>query len=209
MRATDPLLLPPEAPTISDAQRARVLAAEASVASAPAGLVWARRTVERVTIGADVASLAVQLAEATSYDRGRSLLELSQQATKAAVLHQLAHHLTSPTFPSHGVEWVGHFLGLAERYVGVAAAREYRAAFEREQVHSEVADRVRRVRKSAIGVANKECGALTRLIVDDPPEDIVCQLLSVDRAGLLIRTVGGDLHVPNERLRYASHSLSE
>lgn len=126
-------------------------------------------------------------------------------ATAPAVLHELAHHLTSPVFPSHGIEWIGSFLALIERFICVDLAREYRAEFEsRKDIHTTAKDRIEVVRKRVRGNCNREPGVLTRLVIDNPPEQLLGQLLEVTREGLRMRTISGERTIANEQLRYVS-----
>lgn len=209
---TAPMDLPAEAPTISDAQRSRVLAAERALECehGAAGVDAARDVVDEVTAAAGVEALTVQVVDgstAVEYRRRSSQLLVGEEATLPAVLHELAHHLTDPTFPPHGAEWAANFLALVERFLSVDHAHSYRYEFERRSVHFEPGIRIHRVRKGATGAVNKERGVLARLVVDDPPESVLCQILAVDRGGLLARTRVGDRYFENERLRYVSYAL--
>lgn len=206
--------LPSEAPSVSDAQRSKVFAAEAALERehSAAGIGKARDVVDEITAAADVASLTVQTVDdsaAVEYRRDAAVLLVGEHATLPAILHELAHHLTPPVFPAHGVEWVTNFLGLIERFLSTEHATFYRHEFEKRQVHCDAAIRIHRVRKGATGAVNKEQGVLARFIVSDPPEAILCQILSVDRDGILVRNADGERYLENEVLRYFSYSLSE
>lgn len=211
---TAPMDLPAEAPAISDAQRSRVLAAERALERehSPAGVDAARDAVDEVTAAAGVDALTVQAVDGTAaveYRRSSATLLVGTGATMPAILHELAHHLTDATFPAHGAEWAANFLALIERFLSVEHGHAYRAEFDHRSVHYDPAIRIHRVRKGATGAVNKERGVLARLVVDDPPESFLCQILAVDRGGLSVRTPAGERYLENERLRYVSYSLRD
>lgn len=211
---TAPMDLPAEAPTISDAQRSRVIAAERVLERehGAAGVDAARDVVGEVTAAADVEALTVQVVDgsaAVEYRRRDAVLLVGEEATLPAILHELAHHLTHPAFPAHGAEWAANFLALVERFLSVDHAHAYRFEFDRRNVHHEPGIRIHRVRKGATGAVNKESGVLAKLVVDDPPESMLCQILAVDRGGLKVRTREGERYLENERLRYVSYALRD
>lgn len=214
--ATDPMLLPPEAPTISDFQRAKVLRAEAELSSSePAA---ARDAVEEAAAEATElggGSVTVEWGEAGRGSTYRKLSEsqgliiVEEGASMHSVLRSTSHHLVHPVFPPHGVEWVRAFLASLERHLGPEVRRAYERAYEDLEVHSDPSVRIKRVRKSALGAVNKERGVLARVVADDGPESVICQLLELLDDALLITNHRGERRLDLSRLRYLSYKLTE
>lgn len=204
--STDPFDLAPVAPRVSDSQRAKVSEAEASLgASASCSLEAARRLCSRFD---DAPTVQAVDSGGVAYHRDRGLIEVGPESTLRWLLHALAHHLTPPTFPAHGTEWCLTFLGLVGEYEAAEAAERLRAEMLERGCHLDAADRMRRVRKVATGAANKEPGVLARVVLADPPADVLCQLLAVHDDGLRVRLPSGDETLPWERCRYFSFALS-
>jgi len=209
------MLLPPEAPSISDFQRSKVLSAEASISgdSPPAPTGLAEEACARASeLGGGLLSLEQVDGADVVYVResdNRSRLEVGREAAAHALLRGSSHHLVHPVFPPHGVEWVSRFLGSLRAHGDDDAALEYEAAYRELEVHTDPAVRVRRARKSALGAVNKERGVLARIIADDRPESVVCQMLEVADGALRIYDSSGERSVDLPRLRYLAYRLSE
>lgn len=216
--ATRPFALPTDPPTVSDFQRARVESAEkvaAAGACGPAGPVaisdLCRVCAEASEEADDLLVVVPREGGRVEYSRSGStgIIAMPRSATLQDLLHGVAHHLVSPVFPAHGVEWVQRFTDLLRRYAGEEAARRCAVEFARSGVHADAAVRVKRVRKSVVGAINKECGALARIIADGPPRSVLCQLLAIDGDFLVVRDGSGVFGMPMSDLRYVSYRLSE
>lgn len=204
--------LPFHPPTISDSQKSQVTRAEADAAStfdpAPAQPLVVEEVCAAFGPGGPGPLAVRRGAEVTAYRRGRPL-DLRDGATLPELLHHVAHHATHPVFPPHGVEWAAEFLAQLERWLGPAYSAAYRNAFEEHGVHFTPEPRISMSRKRAKFSVNKEHGVLCRIVVDDPPEDLIVQLLSVDAGGFLVVDDHGERYLPNDRLRYFSRRFKD
>jgi hypothetical protein len=132
------------------------------------------------------------------------LLEVPEGVERRKVLHAAAHHLTHPVFPPHGAEWAAAYLTLLERWCGVGISAAMREEFDSRDVHHTVEQRLKRVR-----LVNVPRGILAKVVLDDPPEAVICQLLSVEHSTITISNDAGVANLPTERARYISHAPVE
>lgn len=202
---TDVLDLPATPPKISDSQRAKVFAAEEHCERRLKLPPASRADIEVI---ADILELDLRdpvEGRRVSYWRTGEV-EVGAAATLPAYLHEGAHHLTPDIFPPHGIEWVANFYGLLSKFTEWRP--EYQRSFDVHKVRQTVDACVQRARKDAIYFANKESGCLARVVVDDPPQSYVCQLIDV--GSNLITVFDGDieLELDMNRLRYVSATLS-
>lgn len=203
---TRPFDLPAVPPSIPDWQKKRVLEAEEA----------ARARVQR-GLGSWVEDLQPELGitvrmadgDAAEYWRSSETLVLGRQCHPMLAAHEAAHHLVDPVFPLHGAEWAQVYLNLLRIHLGDEVRSVMAEEFEARQVHCSVDDRKRRVRKGAIFATNKEPGALARVILDEPPQELVCQLMRVVDDGVEVRDLGGEHVLDWDRMRYISYALLE
>jgi hypothetical protein len=204
---TDPFRLQPTAPSIDDTQRSAVLRAEEA---AKRGLKpWPMtegavlEVVEDVT--RDGRPLTVHYegdGEGVEYWRSQGLLVVEASASILDVVHEASHHAVDAVFPTHGVEWVNGFLRLLRSHCGAEVADAYLHEFDAANVHRTVEWQLYRLKKTARGKTNKERGAVARIIMDGPPQQVVCQLLEMHDSGLLVLNADGEEVLPFERVRY-------
>jgi hypothetical protein len=202
---TDPLLLPPISPKISDSQRAKVFAAEEDMEQR---LELPPASAGDIEVIADIVGVVPAIThdgcKATYWRGGR--VDIGRATTMPGYLHECAHHLTPLVFPPHGVEWVAHFFELLEKYAGVRG--DYEAAFTAHEVRQTVEACRVRARKDALYFSNKERGCLARVVVDAPPQSFICQLLDVEPDLLRVSDENGEFELDISRLRYVSATLS-
>lgn len=204
---TDPFRLQPTPPTVDDTQRSAVLAAEATAKAAlgpwPATESAVLEVVEDVTRGGRPLTVHHEGDGAgVEYWRAQGLLVVEAGASLFDVVHEASHHAVDAVFPAHGVEWVNRFLRALRSHCGGEVADTYLSAFDEVNVHRTVDWQLHRVKKTARGKTNKERGAVARVVMDGPPEQVVCQLLEMRSPGLLVLGVDGEELLPFERVRY-------
>lgn len=202
---TDPLLLPPLSPKISDSQRAKVFAAEEHVESALSLPPASIGDIEVISDILEIEPAVTNDGKQTGYWRG-GRVEFGQQTTLPGYLHEAAHHLTPEIFPPHGIEWVANFYKLLGKYTDWHD--DYVRSFTEHKVRQTVEAALKRARKDAIYFANKERGCLARVVVDEPPQSFVCQLLDVEPDFVRLADDSGEFAVDVDRLRYVSATLS-
>lgn len=193
-------------PKISDSQRSKVFSAEKQAEKL---LRIGPADIDDVESIADLAGIEMLIGgdgTGTRYFHDGHV-EVGKAATLPGFLHVIGHHLTPRIFPAHGVEWVQRFYGLLETHT------DYLATYEEQfTVHSvrQTIDALRkRARKDAVYFTNKECGCLGRVLLDDPPQDHVCQLVAVEGQELIVLDDEGEFSIDLERVRYVSASLSK
>lgn len=204
---TDPFRLQPAAPTVDDTQRSAVLRAEEAAKAAlepwPAVEGAVLEVVEDVTRDGRPLTLSREGdGEGVEYWRHQGLLVVEAGASMFDVVHEASHHLVDGVFPTHGVEWVNAFLRLLRSHCGAEVADAYVREFDTANVHRTVEWQLYRVRKTARGKTNKERGAVARVVMDGPPQQVVCQLLEMHDSGLLVLNEEGEELLPFERVRY-------
>lgn len=216
MNTTRPMSLPFEVPSISDFQRSKVLKAEELIADG----LRAATEAEVYEIASDASErggglLSVEWGESgrgTSYSslsESEGLIVVEEGANLHSVARCAAQHLTHPVFPEHGVEWVQNFLETIDIHIGPKTTDLYRLAYDDLEVHTTPDVRIKRVRKSALGAVNKERGVLARIIADDGPEAIICQLLELADDQLIVLNAKGEQALDLSRLRYLAYRLTE
>jgi hypothetical protein len=204
---TDPFRLQPSPPTVDDTQRSAVLRAEEAAKRGltpwPATEAAVLEVVEDVT--RDGRPLTVHHegdGEGVEYWRSQGLLVVEAGASLFDVVHEAVHHATDPVFPTHGVEWVNGFLRVLRAHCGAEVADAYVSEFDGANVHRSVEWQLYRVKKTARGKTNKERGAVARVVLDGPPQQVVCQLLEMHDSGLLVLNADGEELLSFERVRY-------
>lgn len=147
--------------------------------------------------------------EGVEYWRSQGLLVVEASASLFDVAHEASHHLVDPVFPTHGVEWVNAFLRLLKAHCGAEVVNTYVDQFDGAGVHRTTEWQLGRVKKNARGKTNKERGAVARVVMDGPPESVVCQLLEMHESGLVVLGVNGEEVLPFERVRYLACDLTD
>jgi hypothetical protein len=211
LRFTHPLDLPCSAPQVVDSHRGAVLRAEASLSLSDRGpnlaLDSAVELLER--LGARVGSRGREGGRARATFEGGGVVLEGSSWPAAAVVHAAAHAAVHPAFPLHGIEFVQAFVAALGAELGPSAAEAHAVAFEDAGVHSTPSIRSWRVRRAVTGAIWKERGVLARVVCDDPPEDLVCQLLELRGEEILVRTAECVRAIPLERCRYFACAHSE
>lgn len=139
----------------------------------------------------------VELARALPL-RAPKVIDARLGAVRAALLpgleeaHRHAHALVPPPLPLHGSEWAAKVVELEPRMA--ARFREHGVCFDPEARNARAVQRIGRVRP----------GAVLRLVLDGPPEEVVGILLRADEARILVYTGAGTTEYEAGRLRYMS-----
>jgi hypothetical protein len=181
--------IPAAIPRIIDGQRKKVLAVEDRL---PA---WRMATRELESMLADLHAVA-DLNGKTAYHHGR--IQLEQRPRFLHVLHALAHGNVDPVFPEHGAEWCEEMLRtVADVDDGIATrlGRAFREAGIR------VVPRDNRIAlKRCRGIASNQPGSAVRVVLDDPPEEVVAVLLGWSGDGCIAYTGTGEALLEPERI---------
>lgn len=194
------------APTVSDTFRAKVTQAEeASLPSTSLSPTRVERLVSQAAavLGCEAPRLDFTGGSQVKYLRS-GLIVCGERAPRCSVVHAVAHHATDPLFPAHGIEFINNLVKAAGK-----DGKKLEAELDRLKVHRLPGQRVAVVRKRATGAANREPGVLVRVVLDEPAQVVLGQLLAVDEAGLLVRDETGDWVLANHRLRYFAYSPRE
>jgi hypothetical protein len=125
-----------------------------------------------------------------------------QGMTDVCLAHELAHHLTDPAFPYHGVEWVRAYLRLLDRWCSPHTHKIMKNSFLREGVHLTGDERIKRVRRVAVNIANTKPGTEANLVMDNPPQSATAKIHGYNEEALLISVGTKKLWMPFERMRY-------
>lgn len=195
--------LPLVAPKVIDAQLGRVARAERSVPHGPR--VPKRRLLELLEVGGFIAYEEREGIEVT-YEAGK--VYTTKHPRELHVVHAIAHRKTPAVFPAHGAEWAGTMLRLTAK-LAPKIEGPLRRAFEREGVQTDPAAANRRARDHCRGIARNIPGALVRVVLAEPPEEVVGLVLASDANADRVRFEAGDgpVELEGSRIRYVSQPV--